>query len=184
MLKIVTLICLLFIVPLSGCSSQSDAVYKTNFDFSQVKSYSIYQRNSAFTDTQSLTDARRNSIEIAIEKEFDKQGFIYKENDEADIIITYHLLSRNPDDYRDYNKAVLFCHHCLKANNWYKGSKGLQVKAGNLIIDLIDTKKKRSVWRNIAPLNLKDKDNSREVNSKIQENIATMLAQYPKAKSN
>lgn len=179
MKNITPLLLCLVIFFISACSTHSDAVYQTSFNFSKVKTYSIYQRNSSFTDTQSLTDSKRNSIEIAIEKALEQQGFQYKEIDQADIVITYHLLNGDENDYRAYNKEVLFCQRCLKANNWHNKGTGLQVKKGSLIIDLINPKRKRSVWRVIAPLKLKDKDDSRMVNDKIQQEVALMFQQYP-----
>jgi hypothetical protein len=126
-----------------------------------------------------MTDSKRNSIEIAIEKALTQQGFHYQESDKADIVIAYHLLKGKKSDYRDYNKAVLFCHLCLKANNWYNEGNALQMKQGSLIIDLIDPKRKRSVWRSVAPLKLNDKDNSRTLNDKIQQKVQLMFQQYP-----
>ncbi len=165
---------------ISACSTHSDAVYQTNFNFSKVKNYSIYQRNSTFTNTQNLTDSRRNNIEIAIEKALEQQGFQYQDIDNADIVITYHMLNGKKDDYRDYNQAVLFRHNCLKANNWYNEGSELKLKRGSIIIDLIDPKRNRSVWRSIAPLEIGDKDNSQVVNDKIQQTVVRMFQQYPR----
>ena len=127
-----------------------------------------------------MPDSKRNSIELAIEKTLELEGFQYQEVDKADIVVTYHFLNGDKNDYHDYNKEVLFCLHCLKASNWHKEGKALQIKRGSLIIDLIDPKRKRSVWRNIAPLKLDDKDNSQVVNEKIQQEVLTMLQQYPR----
>ena len=169
----------MLVLLLNACSSHSDAVYQTSFNFANVKTYSIYQRNSTFTETQNLTDSRRNSLEIAIEKALEQQGFHYQEIDKADLVITYHVLNGKKNDYHDYNAEVRFCQHCLKASNWHNEGSGLKVKRGSLIIDLIDPIKKRSVWRSIAPLKLKDKDNSRVVNEKIQQEVMLMFQQYP-----
>lgn len=174
----------LLLFSISACSAHSDAVYLTTFNFSNVKTYSIYQRDSTFTETQNLTDSRRNSIEIAIEKILEQQGFQYQEVDKADLVITYHMLNGKKNDYHDYNKEVRFCNLCLKANNWYNKGSGLTVKKGSLIIDLVDPKIKRSVWRSIAPLNIKDKDNSRVVNEKIQQEVMLMFQQYPSYSQN
>jgi len=178
--NITSLFLLLIISTVSACSSHSDAVYQTSFDFSKVKTYSIYQRDSTFTDTQNLTDNRRNSIEIAIEKTLDQQGFQYQDIAKADLVITYHLLNGNKNSYHDYNKEVRFCQNCLRANNWHNEGSPLKIKQGSLIIDLVDPKKKRSVWRGIAPLKLKNKDNSQVVNEKIQQEVKDMFQQYPR----
>ncbi|GAA0813558.1 hypothetical protein GCM10009111_09120 [Colwellia asteriadis] len=172
---IITSLILLF----TACSTSDNAIFHTQFNFSAVTSYSIYHRNSDFTDTQNLADTRRNSIEIAIEKSMERRNFHYTKPEDADIVVTYHMI-KNPSDYKRYNKAVLFCQQCLQANNWHQGSDRLTVKVNSLIIDLVDPNRRRSVWRSIQPLNIKDKDNSQEINEKIQQAVNDMLVQYPK----
>ena len=154
-------------------------IYHNQFDFSQVKTYGFYPLDSEFTEVQSLSYNLRNSIEIAIEKTMEKQAFSYAEIDSADILVTYHLLTGKSRDYSRYNKAVLFCQHCLKANTWHQSDNAVKLSKGSLIIDLVDPKKNRSVWRSAQPLSIKDKDNSREVNQKIQQAVQFMLSQYP-----
>ena len=170
-----------FILFLNGCSVnyQAGYVYHDSFDFSAVKNYSLYDRNSAFTDTQSLLDTRRNAIEIAIEQAMAKQGFNYSELEKADLIITYHVLSGARGDYSKYNEVVHFCQHCLLASTWKTDNQYSRVSKGSLILDLVDPKKQRSVWRSIYPLDIEDKDNSATSNEKIKLAVTSMLAQYP-----
>lgn len=173
------LISLLFVI-VSGCSSKKNPViYYNKFDFSQVKNYSFYSSGSDFFDSQNLSHAQRSGIELAIEKSLDAQEFQYSELDQADIIVTYHLVKKQPQDYINYNKAVLFCSHCLRANAWQQNNSDWQVYRGGLIIDLVDPIRKRSVWRSIYPLKFKTKDNSKELNEKILEAVDIMLTQYP-----
>jgi hypothetical protein len=170
----------LFMLSLSSCSSiKSPVVYYNNFDFSQVKNYSFFTSGSMFFDSQSLPHFQRSRIELAIEKSLNSQNFNYSDVNDADIIVTYHLVKNKPQDYQAYNKSVRFCSHCLKANTWQKNSDDWQVYPGGLIIDLVDPKKNRSVWRSIYPLKLSVKDNSQEQNEIIMEAINFMLSQYP-----
>lgn len=159
---------------------KNPVTYHNSFDFSQVKKYSFYSSGSSFFDSQNLNHSQRNRIEIAIEKNLNKQGFVYSDINNTDIIITYHLVSSNPSEYQAYNKAIRFCSHCLKANTWQQNNKDWYVYPGGLIIDLIDPKKDRSVWRSIYPLKYKVKDNSQELNDKIITAVNNMLQQYPK----
>jgi len=70
---------------LLSCSSSRPAFskYQTSFNFSKVTSYALYNRNSDFTDFQNLSDATRNSIELAIEQGID--AFISGEASEQTI---------------------------------------------------------------------------------------------------
>lgn len=178
--KLSILFLLVFITACTGLTS-SDAIYHNRFQFEQVKTYSIYQQNSAFAESQNLSRAMRNSIEIAIEKNMEQLNFSYVDVKDADLIATYHIFT-NGRDFSIYNKSVLFCEYCLKANAWKETDGELNIKRGGLIIDLVDPDKKRSVWRSTQALKIKTKDNSQEVNEKIQYAVSSMLKQYPKIK--
>jgi len=170
----------LVVLALSSCSTRKNPViYYDSFDFSQVKNYSFYLSGSSFFDSQSLPHTQRNRIELAIEKSLNAQAFNYSEVDNADIIVTYHLVKNRHQDYQAYNKSVLFCSHCLKANTWKTKSYDWQVYRGGLIIDLVDPKSNRSVWRSIHPLKFKTEDNSKRTNEIITEAVDVMLSQYP-----
>ena len=170
----------LLLLSITACSSKKNPViYYNNFDFSQVKTYSFYTSGSDFFDSQNLSHAQRSGIELAIEKSLDKQDFEYSELNKADLIITYHLVKNQPQDYISYNKSVRFCAHCLKANNWKQENNNWSLYPGGLIIDLVDPKRKRSVWRSIYPLNFETKDNSAALNEKVLEAVDNMLTQYP-----
>jgi len=177
------ILCLpLLCVFLNACSSSprsAGVVYHENFDFSQVKSYSLYNRNSPFTDSQNLIDSRRNAIEIAIERTMGNQGFTYAEPEKTDLIVTYYLRNYVADEYAKYNQIVRFCEQCLRASTWQTVNQYSNVTKGSLVLDLVDPKKKRSVWRSVYPLNIDTKDNSAEINDKIQQAVNLMLAQYP-----
>lgn len=181
MLKSITP-CLLLII-LSACSSNNaGVVYHDSFDFSRVKNYSLYERNSPFTETQSLLHNRRNAIEIAIEGTMAKKKFSYANVENADLIVTYHIFNGRGNDFSKYNKAVHFCSHCLRATTWQTDRQYSSVSEGSLVLDLFDPIRKRSVWRSIYSLDLEDKDNSAETNDKIKQAVAAMLEQYPKTK--
>lgn len=165
----------------TACSSVKKAgvVYHDAFNFIAVKNYSLYDRNSPFTETQSLLDVRRNAIEIAIERTMASKKFSYQPLDKADVIVTYHVFNGKRLEYANYNKEVRFCTECLRATTWKTDQQYSSINRGSLVIDLIDPKQKRSVWRSIYSLNLKPKENSAETNDKIKQAITAMLAEYP-----
>jgi len=183
MLKIFIL-SLLFTL-LCACSSVQKAgvVYHDNFDFSAVKSYSLYDHNSTFSETQSLFDVRRNAIEIAIERTMARNKFSYAAIEKADLIVTYYVFNGKRNDFSKYNKVVHFCSHCLRATTWNTEQEYSPVRQGGLVMDLFDPKQNRSVWRSVYPLELKEKENSAETNDRIKQAVAAMLAQYPRTNS-
>jgi hypothetical protein len=163
-----------------GCSSQPPATakFKSLFDFSTIESYSTYPRNSAFGESQNISYAIRNNIEIAIEQGFDSKGLIYQSNEKADVIIGYHLI-QNRSDFKKYNQDVKYCDPCLHSGLAAKDKTAWQLSPGSLVLDVVDQKDKRSVWRSVYPLKIKPKDNSQEVQAKIQLAIAYMMETIP-----
>jgi len=177
-----TSIIIILLTFLNACSSVKEAgvVYQDNFDFSAVKTYSLYERNSVFSDNQSLLDTRRNVIEIAIERSMAEQNFNYAELDETDLIVTYHIVNRNRKDYEKYNEIVRFCTLCLQSTSWQTKQQYSDIRQGSLILDLVDPRQSRSVWRSVYSLNLEDRENSAETNDRIKQAITAMLAKYPR----
>jgi hypothetical protein len=158
---------------------KNPVVYHHSFDFTQITTYSFYKSDSSFFDSQSLSHSQRNRIEIAIERTLNEQGFTYTDIDNAEIIVTYHLAKGNGQDYQKYNKAVRFCTPCLRANAWQIENNEWHVYRDGLILDLVNPKNNRSIWRSIYPLDFKGKDSSTEQNEKIMEAVNIMLTQYP-----
>ena len=178
-----TTLILLFAL-LAGCTSSRPAITKfhNHFNFSQVSSYSLYDRNSDFSDFQNISDASRNSIELAIEQVLEKSGFIYQLDDAADIIVTYHLINKNGKELASYNKGVGYCSYCLRGGEAQRNKKQWKMMPGSLILDIINPKNQRSVWRSVYDLKIKvNKDNSKEVQLKIYQAVESMMKKYPSA---
>jgi len=182
MINIRLLSCFVLIISLVSCSGINDATtsFRDGFDFSAVKSYSTYGRNSAFGDLQNLNDTTRNTIELAIEQGFDENGFRYKIFNNADIVIAYHLLNHNFVELSKYNQQVKYCGYCLNAGKTTRSELEKKLRPGSLILDIIDPKSQRSVWRSVYPLGFKEQDNSREMQEKISQAVDSMLRDYPR----
>ena len=57
-----------------------------------------------------------------------------------------------------------------------------KLRPGSLILDIIDPKSQRSVWRSVYPLKFKADDNSREMQEKISTAVDSMLRDFPQGK--
>ncbi len=176
--------CLVLIINLIACTSTNVATtsFRDGFDFSAVETYSIYGRNSAFGELQNINDSTRNTIELAIEQGFDESGFRYNIVKNADIMIAYHVINHNLVEFDKYNKQVKYCGYCLNGNDTTRLDIEKKQRPGSLVLDIIDPKSQRSVWRSVYPLGFKDKDNSREMQEKISHAVDQMLKEYPRVK--
>ena len=177
--------CLALLICLAACSSINSATtsFRDGFDFSSVESYSTYGRNSAFGDLQNLNDTIRNTIELAIEQGFDENGFRYKISENADVMIAYHLLNQNLAELNKYNQQVKYCGYCLNGGKNSRVELETKLRPGSLILDIIDPKSQRSVWRSVYPLGFKAQDNSQEMQKKISNAVDSMLRDYPRGQN-
>ncbi|WDE04811.1 DUF4136 domain-containing protein [Thalassomonas viridans] len=181
----------IFILLLGACSLQKNAGvrYQAKFDFAGARAYSFLPRDAAANEQQNISDVMRNNIELAVEQVLDNSGFHYSASQKTDFVVAYHLvqgqsrgryqLGVNHQALKRYNLGVKYCEYCLKAGVEPSSKKLWRLDAGSLIIDLLDPGDQRSVWRSVYPVKIKAKDNSREVQEKIQTAISRMLAQYP-----
>ena len=171
----------LSVLVLTGCSSSNNAAskYLTKYDFTQLKSYQLISRDSKLAELQSMNDVLRNNIEYALEQHMDKLGFVFLANGESDILVSYFMLNNNVTLLKRYNKSVNYCSFCVGLYQSSDGKSHLKMKPGSLVIDVIDRKTKRSVWRAVSPLNIKTKDNSLEVNDKLHQAVSAMFTSFP-----
>lgn len=168
----------------SGCASAPKTVtkYQPKYQFETIKSYSMYERNSSFSELQNLADSTRNQIELALEKALDKRGLNYKSIDKADIIVGYYLVGSNHVEFRKYNKGTRYCATCLRFVGDQENHQRMSAKQsqrGSLIVDLIDPKNKRTIWRSSAKVDIEAKDSSLERQDKISQAVVAMLSEIP-----
>ncbi len=158
---------------MSGCSSKAQTSANKDFDFNGINSYSLFERDSDFTDWQHLSDFERNRIEIAIENTMDRHDFSYKSVDEADVVVSYFLVGRNIAELNQYNKKVKACLGCtkreLKLLNY-------NVRPSTLIIDILDGERLRSVYRSHVQLKLRVENDSETNREIISEGVDKLLA--------
>lgn len=170
---------------LASCSSVPETVtkYQPKYQFDTIKSYSMYERNSSFTELQNLADGTRNQIELALERALDSRGLQYKPFKEADIIVSYYLVGRNNVEFRKYNKGIRYCATCLRFakddDDDHQRMSAKQASRGSLIVDLVDPKNKRTMWRSSAKVDIEAEDSSPERHDKISQAVKAMLSAAP-----
>lgn len=193
---------ILSVALLSACASDQAIIrHQANVDFAKINSYSIFKRASKFTEQQNINDTLRNSIELAIEKELDKQGFVYREPEQADVMVAYVLTGI--EVIKPFNTTGKFsaCPACPSngrdkdgqqkrsrpnSNDNQQGNKNRQLakadeerNIGTLVLDILDAKTFRTLWESEYPLNVKGKDNSREVQEKIKQAVHEIMKMFP-----
>ncbi len=160
----------------AACTSNTKFNYDVKYDFANISNYSIYPRGSKFNDIQHLSDYQRNRFEIAIEQAMEQRNYPYQNYLQADIVVSYFLVKQSLQELKVYNKAVKACIACGEAEQQQLNK---DIKSSMLIIDIVDNKKKRSVYRSFAKLKLSAENNSEENQDLIDQAIENILINFP-----
>ena len=174
--KIFTVSLFSLVMILTGCSVDPDYRYTEGYDFNNIKSYSLFPRESKFSSIQQLSDFQRNRIELTIEEEMERLHLTYKDYEAADVVVSYFIVERSLTELKAYNKGVGACLGC--SNNQQK-ELNKDIKTSMLIIDVLDNDNKRSVYRSFVDMKLGEKNTSDENNEIIKEAVKNLLINFP-----
>ncbi len=157
---LLTLFSIAIIATLSACASgpKVDSDYDQNYNFGAIKSYYLEpdnQKEYLGLPGESLTNQR---ITKSIQSEMKRRGIVAKPAAEADILIAFHVTTKDKTRVTSYNTAYGY-----RPYGYGYGGMGTsnvdvrQYTEGSLFIDLVNPKDKKTVWRGIASAILKDR---------------------------
>ncbi len=174
----VTQICLLALVVCAVAQAQKIKVeYDKSLDFSQFKTYAWGHHDAVSRPTLALLTA------AAVDDDLGKRGL--------------KKVETNPDLYVEMYGSVDSDMSVSYMNPLYAGMGGLppfdntfamwgympggttsvQIHKGQLVVDVIDAKQKKLIWRGMAKDKLSDKKN--ELLDQVHSAVEKMFQQYP-----
>lgn len=166
----------LILMVLPSCGIKTSVQTKEGFDFKQVKTFSVFPRSSEFVNLQELSDFQRNRIEMAIEQSMESHQYLYVDHEQADVVVSYFWAGRSLKELAKYNSKVKACIGCTKEE---KSNYNRKIRLSTLIIDVLDSKSYRSIYRNLTILKLNGKNNSEENQQIIASTVTDLLADFP-----
>ena len=181
---------------LTACgSSPLEAVsdFNREFDFSKVHNIAIQPIDRANLNSIKISDMQVDRINEALATDLRRKGLtIVSDNKQADLFLTWHLVTQEKTDVRTsttpntgmhyrgiygYNRAAMY-------NCWACGTNTevtvSEYTLGSLVVDLIDPALKKSVWRGVVQSRLKDKAERRqEVFNEVANELFTAFPPAP-----
>ena len=157
-----------------GCSTLDVNVdYDEGFDFAAVKSFQVVHNVREGENT--LVNDR---ITAAIESELEKKGYV-KATSDADLVFVYHYNAKDKVDIRTDYQMVGY------GGFGYSGAMVARTSAynyteGTIIIDALNPKTKKIVWRSVGTLELQEQETPQEKREYVNKIIKEMLEKYPK----
>ena len=169
-----TLLLSITLLIMTGCSSLKVNVdYDPEFNFNKQTNFAIVHHNKEGEDT--LFNDR---FIKALEEDLSSKTYVKADKDSADLVFVFHTNVENKTDIdTDYTMVGYgrygYGGQMVATTRTYKYTKG------TLIIDALNPKDNKIVWRSIATDILKSHDNPQERIAYIQEVVKKTMKDFP-----
>lgn len=177
--QILRVISLAFALLLAACASAPTANmdFDSSFDFSAVKTIAIQPIDRTVATTIIVSDMQVNRINEALSAELEQRGYrIVADNAEADLFLSWHLITQERMDVRSYNTSIRYnCWNCSGGSNL----RVSQFTQGTFIVDLIDPDRLQSVWRSTFESRLGDQPHPEQAEENRRTAAKAIFAQFP-----
>jgi hypothetical protein len=162
--------------------------YKADYDFSAVKKIAFYDESGQVTGDNplQLSDMQRDRIDEALSYALTNRGFeMVTDAAQADLLLSWNLVTQQKTDvrtwetptmgYGGYNRYSAYnCWSCSPTRTEVSVQNYTQ---GTFILDLIDPKLRKSVWRSIIQSRLKGNQSSDQ--GKYNATATAIFASFP-----
>ena len=167
----------------SACSTRPyvESDYDTTFNFSGINSYYLMKTPSDEINNQAALSLADQRIQDSIVAQMQQRGLNRVDSPEsADISVSYHVTTREKTRYNNYNLRVGygFFRYPFGAGYGYDTQVDQYVQ-GTLLVDVIDPKENRVVWRGSGMKRLSDHWSREQTREKIAEYVSAIFDEFP-----
>ncbi len=188
------------VLMLSACASssiQSTVDIADQADFSNFQTYAWITDKSLIARSDATSELgnplNRERTRAAVEREIAGKGYRKVSGEEADLVVSFNLGSRDRvqvrQSYNNYGYSYHGYHRGFTdygyAGYGYRGYGDYASTAsvqtfteGNLFVDIFDNRSKKAIWHGSASkrLSRKDKENAKQL---IDQAILSLLTEFP-----
>jgi len=176
---------------LAGCASAPPKPmvdYKSDYDFADVKTVAFYENSGQVIGDNplQLSDMQSDRIDEALAYALRNKGLtIVEDADKADMLLSWYLVTQEKTDVRTYETPAMgvgyygrysrySCWSCMPTQTEVSVQNYTQ---GTFIVDMIDRKLMKSVWRAVIQSRLKGKLQSDQ--DKYNATATEIFASFP-----
>lgn len=152
--------------------------YDVTVPFSHYKTFDYYTSKKGTGGTSTFMDAR---VRAAIEKELQAKGYTLETKADPDFLVTYYPVVRE----RRYRTTTHYGGYWGWGFRPFYGGIGTTVsqvhsyKEGTLVIEIVDFKSNRLIWKGAADGALTGLDNPDDANEVVGRAVHDVLAKFP-----
>ncbi|KGJ98384.1 DUF4136 domain-containing protein [Thalassotalea sp. ND16A] len=178
----------LFILLLSSCATTyyPDVDFNPEYNFSQLQTFVVFDsypadQSASKTLNRTISDLDNERVIKAITSNLQQKGMTTAEVDNADMQVRFQLVTKDRTRLTTYNSGYYQCWRCRGAYGMPAPITEVDIREyveGTMIIDFVDPKLGKSVWRSVVTKALPSKVPVDEKQEKTQQLINAMLASF------
>lgn len=164
----------------SACTTPLEATmdFDPQFDFSKVQKIAIQPVDRSSLSMIRVSDMQVDRIDAALAGELQRKGYqVVTDNAQADMFLTWHLVTEERTDVRTYNSMSYY--NCWRCGPNVSDVSVRQYTQGTFIVDMIDPARNQSVWRSIIESRLQSNPDPADAPARRQEAAAAIFAEFP-----
>ncbi len=166
---------------LAGCSGtplKAVSDFDRQYDFSNARSFAILPIDRTSAAERLISDMQVGRINDALVTELRRRGFtVVREASEADLLLSWHLVTREKTDIRAYNTSTAY--HCWRCGPPVDEVSVRQFTEGTFIVDLIDPLRNQSVWRSTIQSEIRPQPEPQQAANNRAAAAQAVLAPFP-----
>jgi hypothetical protein len=182
---------------LAACASsppKPSVDYKADYDFSVVKKIGFYDESGQVTGDNplQLSDMQRDRIDEALAYALTNRGLqMVTDAAEADLLLSWSLFTQNKTDVRTWNTPTVGMgygsyysrynrysgYNCWSCATTRTDVSVINYTEGTFVVDMIDPKLHKSVWRSVIQSRLKGDQGADQ--DKYNETATAIFADFP-----
>ena len=177
---LLTLAALSLAALVTACATPLEAVtdHDSQYDFSRVRSVAIQPFSRTDPGAVRISDMQVARINDAISDELRRKGLqVVEDNSQADMYLTWHLVTQEKTDVRSYNSMSYYS--CWRCGPSVSDVSVRQYTEGTLIVDMVDPQRNQSVWRSTIQSRLKSQPDPEEAEARRREAAEAIFADFP-----
>lgn len=171
---------------LVGCANKPyvETDHEAGYDFAALKTYAVAETKQDTKDSLLISPFTLSHIHQALQNELAKRYQSQSVDSKPDFIVSYHVVVEEKIDPRSYNDLYGFGWYGRGYYSprpfFYGVNSGVRTyNQGSLIIDVVDGKTSKPIWRGVSQKRLSKgmaPQNQREVLSMA---VGEVMAQFP-----
>ena len=164
----------------TSCATPLEATtdFDSDFDFSGVQKIAFTPVNRMDVATVRISDMQISRINEALADELQRKGLqVVEDASEADMLLTWHLVTQERTDVRTYNSMSAY--NCWRCGPSVSDVSVRQYTQGTFIVDMIDPIRNQSAWRSIIESRLSSDPSPEDSAERRVEAARAILADFP-----